>query len=220
MARIGCALFIFNKTGFFTTVGCLEEVPHWNVNVKCSRYASEALRKKREDTHHTYIHGNICTYVCVYLLHFARSCLPAWATISIKVLYARVYVTRSMPVFASCMCVCVCVGETASKANMRIGHLAGGIFSFSLHTCALSLSLSQPVLTFDPCSSNSIRSTSFISHYIIYIYIHIYIVCYSFVFLFVLILSYAMPRLLPAAIVESKAPAHLAQNAVQTSATP
>lgn len=182
MARIGCALFIFNKTGFFTTVGCLEEVPHWNVNVKCSRYASEALRKKREDTHHTYIHGNICTYVCVYLLHFARSCLPAWATISIKVLYARVYVTRSMPVFASCVCVCGRNCKQSEYENWPLGW--GNFFIFFAHLRALSLSLSQPVLTFDPCSSNSIRSTSFISHYIIYIYIYILYVILLFFFLF------------------------------------
>lgn len=72
-------------------------------------------------------------FVCV--LHFARSCLPAWATISIKVLYASVYVTRSMPVFAY-----VFVGENASKANIRIGHLVGGIiFIFFARLLALSI---------------------------------------------------------------------------------
>lgn len=138
---------------------------------------------KREKIHTTHTYKQ--TYVCVYLLHFARSCLPAWATISIKVLYARVYVTRSMPVFA----MCVCVGETASKANIRIGHLAGGIiFIFFAHLRALSLSLAHSVLTFDPCSSNSTRSTSFISHYIIYIYIYFMLfVCFDF------ILCYATP---------------------------
>lgn len=164
---------------------------------------------KREKIHttHTYVRVCVLTSFCTivfaclgYYLHLSSLCACVRDS-----LYARVcYI---------CMCVC---GRNCKQSEYKNWPLGWGNYFHFLCTLELSLSLPYSVLTFDPCSSNSTRSTSFISHYMV-LYMYIYFMLF---FCFVLILSYAMPRLLPAAIVESKAPAHLAQNAVQTSATP
>lgn len=145
------------------------------------RQWSFAEKERRYTPHiHTYVRVCVLTSFCTivfaclgYYLHLSSLCACVRDS-----LYARVcYI---------CMCVC---GRNCKQSEYKNWPLGWGNYFHFLCTLELSLSLPYSVLTFDPCSSNSTRSTSFISHYMV---LYIYILCYSFVlFWFYLMLCHA-----------------------------